>query len=136
MIYFCPYCNTDVTENTEKCPNCKHNIKDFINERKMLVFKDELLHNDATIQKMNNNYANWGMLMYGGLIPAVVSGFFLCTQIANDADFSFFIGVSLIVFLISFPVYIIGLIVRGIKGRKIRKILDKKYEQYRNENSL
>ena len=130
---FCPYCTTQITEILDVCPVCKSEVRDCLEEQKVMEIKNHLIHTDNYLSGLNHKYAIWGIVMYGGLLPTIICGFFLCTQNANDADFSFLIGVSLIVFLLSFPVYIFGFIIRGIKGRRIRKILDKKYEQYINE---
>ncbi len=39
MKWFCPFCWAEIQKNTEICPNCKKNLKDFQN----LSFEDKLI---------------------------------------------------------------------------------------------
>lgn len=126
----CPFCNREIAKGAVFCPLCGQDLRDYQKMQQQIDIQNKLLETDPALIKENNCYMRLGIARFLSGVGLAVSFGLLYGSL--ECGWSDSIGIAGLVVL---PVVSVALLVfcvlRGIKRKKIEKLLSVKSEKYR-----
>ena len=128
----CPFCNREIAKGAAFCPLCGQELQDFQKMQQQIDIQNKLLETEPEPEliKENNCYMRRGIARFLSGVGLAVS--FGLVYGSLEFGWSDSVGIAgLVVLPVVSVVLLVFCVLRGMKRKKIEKLLSVKFEKYR-----